>query len=262
LPNPISISGTAHIYGNVSANDQTNSYSSSMTSSGLVATSGVSAPSLPGYDRPAQVAAWQGAGSQTLTPSAATCASNSGTVTWPAKVKITGDVVISNNCTVIVSGDAWITGSFTMRNSAVIKVANTATVQPTIMVDGSGGVVTQQTSTIASNSSQIGMEFITFYSTNACTTATTSGGYCDTLTGSDLFNSEQVKTVDIGNQGAAAGSVFYAKYTKVTLGQAGSIGALLGQTIELGQSGNLVFTTTVVTGNYSYDVYFYDLATW
>jgi hypothetical protein len=106
------------------------------------------------------------------------------------------------------------------------------------------------------------MEFITFYSTNACTTATTSGGYCDTLTGSDLFNSEQVKTVDIGNQGAAAGSVFYAKYTKVTLGQAGSIGALLGQTIELGQSGNLVFTTTVVTGNYSYDVYFYDLATW
>src|SRR5262249_19641672 len=48
-PNPITISGTQpHIYGPVSANDQTNSYSSNMTSPGLTATSGVSAPSLPG----------------------------------------------------------------------------------------------------------------------------------------------------------------------------------------------------------------------
>jgi hypothetical protein len=257
-PDPITINGTQnHIYGTVNANNQTNSYSSKMTSTGLGATSGVAAPALPDFDRVAQVTA----AVNNLSPSAATCAGNSGTVTWPANVKINGDVTISNNCTVIVSGDVWITGNFKMRNSAVIRVSDSVTAQPSIMVDGVSGVTTTQTSTIATNSAQIGMEFITFYSTNACTTAT-GATYCQKLTGTDLYNSEQLKTIDIGNQGAAAGSVFYAKYTKVSLGQAGAIGALLGQTIELAQSGNLVFTSTVVTGNYSYDVSYYEFGSW
>jgi hypothetical protein len=257
-PNPITINGSqAHIYGAVSANDQTNAYASAMTSPGLTTTSGVSAPSLPGYDRVAQV----NAVTSTTTASAATCASNNGSVTWPANVKIVGDVTLSNSCTVTVLGNAWITGSLTLRNSAVMKLSNAVTTQPVIMVDGASGVATSQTANISTNSSQIGIEFITFYSTDSCTTAT-SGGYCDTLTGQDLYNSQLVETVDIRNQGGAAGSVFYAKYSKVTLGQAGSIGALLGQTIELAQSGNLVFTTTVVTGNYSYDVRYYEFGNW
>jgi hypothetical protein len=253
-PNPITMASNQNkIYGTVSANDQTNNYSSQMVNPGLVSTSGVSAPSLPGYDRVAQV----NAVTSTITAAAATCVSNSGTVTWPANVKITGNVSITNNCTVIVSGNAWITGSFNMRNSAIIKTASTVTAQPTIMVDGSSGVVTQQTSTVATNATSIGMEFITFYSGAACTLAT-DASYCDSLTGTNLYNAQSVTTVDIGNQGAAAGSVFYAKYSKVTIGQAGTIGALLGQTIDLAQSGNLSFTSTVVTGNYAYDVSFYD----
>ncbi|HEY2003790.1 MAG TPA: hypothetical protein VGH44_01590 [Candidatus Saccharimonadia bacterium] len=258
-PNPITMSGAqAHIYGNVSSNDQTNFYATKITNPGVQSTSGVIAPTLPGYDRVSQV----GAVASTITPSAATCTTNSGTVTWPANVKITGDVVISNKCTVIVSGNAWITGNFTMRNSAIIKVASGITTQPTIMVDGSTGVTTSQTASVATNSSQIGMEFITFYSTSSCTTGTTSATYCDSLSGSSLYNSQTVQTVSIGNQGAAPGSVFYAKYTQVTLGQAGTLGALLGQTINLSQSGNLVFTSTVVTGNYSYNVSNYQFATW
>jgi len=258
-PNPITIGSTqSHIYGNVSANDQENLYATQITSPGVQSTSGVSAPLLPGYDRVSQA----NAVASTITATAATCASNSGTVTWPANVKITGDVLIKNNCTVIVSGNAWITGNFTMRNSAIIRVADGVTTQPTIMVDGSSGVTTQQTASVATNSSQVGMEFIAFYSANSCTSGTTSGTYCDSLTGQDLYNSQLLSTVNIGNQGAAAGSVFYAKYTEVTLGQAGSIGALLGQTINLSQSGNLVFTSTVATGNYVYDVSNYELATW
>jgi hypothetical protein len=258
LPNPITINGTQpHIYGDVAANDQTNSYPLYMTNAGLGATSGVAAPSLPTYDRPAHAAAWAAAGSPTLTPAAATCAGNSGTITWPANVKITGNVEIKQSCEVIVSGPVWITGNFLMRNSALIRTAESVSTQPTIMVDGSGGVVTQQTSTIATNSSLVGMEFITFYSGNSCTLAT-DGTYCQTLNGPQLFSSKDIVTVDIGNQGAAAGSVFYAKYTKVTLGQAGEIGALLGQTIDLAQSGNLVFTSNVVTGNFEWGVSFYD----
>jgi hypothetical protein len=256
-PNPITLNNSAHIYGTVSANNQTNAYSSAMTNPGLTATSGVSAPTLPGYDRVAQV----NAVATTITASAATCASNSGSVTWPANVKITGDVQLSHSCTVTVMGNAWITGSFTMSNSAIIKVGNSVVTQPTIMVDGQNGVKSQNSATIATNSSQVGMEFITFYSTNSCTTATTAA-YCDSLTGQSLYDSQNVETVNIGNQGAGAGSIFYAKYSKVTLGQAGSLGAILGQTISLANSGNLVFTTTVVTGNYSYDVRYYEFSNW
>jgi hypothetical protein len=222
-PNPITINGTQpHVYGPVSANDQTNAYASNMTGPGLVATSGVSAPALPGYDRVVQV----NAVSTTWTPAQANC-SGSGpsaitSVTWPANLKITGDITISNSCTITVSGNVWITGSLTLRNSAIMKVGSGVTTQPTIMVDGSSGVVLQQTSSVATNATSVGMEFITFYSTNSCTTATTAATYCDSLTGTSLYNSQSLITINIGNQGAAAGSVFYAKYTEVTLGQGGS----------------------------------------
>jgi hypothetical protein len=69
-------------------------------------------------------------------------------------------------------------------------------------------------------------------------------------------------TVNIGNQGVAAGSIFYAKYSKVNLGQSGQIGAILGQTIALAQSGNLTFTSTAVSGNYAYNVSVYEVGYW
>jgi hypothetical protein len=263
-PNPITINGSQpHIYGPVNANEQLNSYPSNMTNTGLQNISGVSAPALPGYDRVAQVSAV----STTWTPAQANCSGNGKNaitaVTWPANLKITGDLTLTNSCTITISGNVWITGSFDMRNSSIIKVADSVATQPTIMVDGSNGVQTEQTSTVATNSTQVGMEFITFYSTNACSVGTNAGSYCDDLVAGghnqDLYNSQSTTTINIGNQGDAAGSVFYSKYTKTTVGQAGTLGALLGQTIDLGQSGNLVFTSTVVTGNYSYDVKYYEI---
>jgi hypothetical protein len=255
-PNPITLnSNQNHIYGSVIANGQvaTNYYPTQITNTGIVANTGASAPTLPTYDRVAQVTAV----ANNLTGAQASCSGNGTTVTWPANVKITGNVTMKNSCKIIVSGNAWITGSFSMSNSSIIQTGAGVTTQPTVMVDGLAGVSTSQTATVATNSSQIGMEFITFYSTNACTTATTSS-YCETLTGSDLINSQTVSTINVGNQGAASGSVFYAKYSQVTLSQGGSIGALLGQTISLAQSGNIVFTSTVSTGNYAYTVNFYE----
>jgi hypothetical protein len=253
-PNPITINSSQnHIYGSVIANDQQNQYSTQITNTGIIATSGATMPTLPTYDRVAQV----NAVANNLTGAQASCSGNGTTVTWPANVKITGNVTMTQSCKVIVSGNAWVTGSFAMSNSSVIQTGASVATQPTIMVDGAGGVTTQQTATVATNATNIGMEFITFYSTNACTTSTT-GGYCETLTASDLYNSQTIQTISIGNQGAASGSVFYAKYTEVSLGQAGSIGALLGQTINLAQSGNIVFTSTVSTGNYAYSVSYYE----
>jgi hypothetical protein len=245
-PNPITITNSAHIYGSVNANGQTDS--TGMSNVGLVSSSGVSAPSLPDYDRDAQKAAV----TSTMTGAAASCTSNNGTVTWAANVHITGAVTVSHSCTVLVSGNAWIDGSFTMTQSGIIKPGAAVTVQPTIMVDGSTGVILQNQAAIATNAGQIGLEFITFYSTAGCSPN------CTTVTGSDLYNSQNVETVNIGNQGAAPGSVLYARWTKLTLGQGGTIGAILGQTVALANSGTLSFVSTVSTGNYTYDVRFYE----
>lgn len=248
LPNPISIIGPqAHIYGSVKANGQIDS--SGMSNSGLVSSFGVSPPSLPDYDRAGQKAAV----TSSMTGAAASCTTNNGIVTWPADVKITGSVTISKGCTVLVAGNAWITGDFTMTQSPVIKPAASVTIQPTIMVDGSSGVNFNNQSSVATNSSGIGMEFITFYSTAPCSPD------CTTVTGTDLYNSQNLQTINIGNQGNAPGSILYARWTKIVVAQGGTIGAILGQTIVLGNSGNLSFVDTVSTSNYTYDVRFYEL---
>jgi hypothetical protein len=246
LPDPITVGNSAHIYGSVRANGQVNN--AGMSDPGLVGSSGVAAPALPDYDRAAQKAAV----TTTITGAAASC-SSSNTVTWPANVKITGNVTMSQSCNIIVSGNAWITGNFTMTQKPIIKPGAAVTVQPTIMVDGSSGVTFNNQASVSTNAGGVGMEFITFYSTASCSPD------CTTVTGTDLANSQNILTISIGNQGDAPGSVLYARWTKVSVGQAGTIGAILGQTIDLGNSGNLSFVSTVSTNNYTYDVRYYEL---
>jgi hypothetical protein len=248
-PNPITLgSNQNHIYGSVCSNGQT--VNTNMSNPGLVCNSGVAAPALPDYDRTGQKAAV----TNNLTGAAASCTSNNGSVTWPVNVKITGDVTVSHSCTVLVSGNAWITGNFTMSQSAIIKPAAAVTVQPTIMVDGSSGVTLNNQSSIATNAGNIGLEFITYYSAVGCSVSSDCA-----VTGANLYNSQNLTTISVGNQGAAPGSVFYARWSKVTVGQGGTIGALLGQTIDIGNSGNLSFVDTVSTNNYTYDVRYYEL---
>jgi hypothetical protein len=257
-PNPITIEGVQNmIYGTVNANGQTNAYSGQMVNSGLGAVTGVTAPSLPGYDRVAQKNAVVGSPIDAST----ICSGHSSTYTIPANAKITGDLTLTNSCTVTVTGNVWLTGSLDFRNQSKIIIADSVATQPTMMIDGLNGITLEQSSSIIPNASSIGMEFITFYSPSACTTAT-DASYCETLTGPNLQASQDLVTVSLGNSGNAQFSVFYAKYTKTTVGQKGTLGALLGQTIDLAQSGNLVFDSTVVTGNYSYDAGFYEFATW
>ena len=260
-PNPITLNSPQNaMYGAVLGNDQTNLYASQAKNTGI-ANSGTSVapPSLPPYDRVAQKNAVVGS------PIAASsiCSGHSSTYTVPANSEITGDLTLTNSCTVTILGNVWLTGSLTLRNSSSIVVDATVSSQPTFMVDGSSGVSLQQTSSIVPNASLVGVEFITFYAgaSVTCTTAT-DASYCDSLTGSNLFNAQTLQTVTINNSGNAKYSVFYAKYSEATVSQKGTLGAILGQTINLAQSGNLVFTSTVVTGNYSWDVDFYSVVNW
>jgi hypothetical protein len=244
-PNPITLSNNAHIYGAVTANGQTNS--SGMSNTGLVASSGATIPSMPTYNRTAQKAAV----TSTLTGANASC-SGSSNVTWPANVHITGNVTLSNNCTITVSGNAWIDGNLSTSNNTIMTPASTVSTMPTVMVDGSSGISLSNNSKIATNASNIGIQFITYYSTAACSPN------CATVTGTDLKNSQTVQTITLSNQGGGSGSTFEAMWTELTVSNGGTLGAVMAQTLQLSNNGNISFNSSSVGGTWSYDVRYYE----
>ena len=233
---PVTIGNKAHIYGSVWANDQVSTVG--MSDPGLVASSGVEPQALPIHDRTAQ----KTAAVNNLTGEAASCTTNNGTRTWPANVKITGDVTISHTCQVTIMGDTWITGSLSMLNSGQIIIDDSlSTTQPNIMIDGLLGVM-RNGSAIVSNSSNTGAQLINYWSTASCSPD------CADVTGLDLFLSRIVPTLILDNTGGATNSIFYSRWSQVLVSNTGSIGALVGQTVSLINSGTITFGTTVNPG--------------
>jgi hypothetical protein len=232
---PISIANTAHIYGTVKANNQTSG--TNMSNPGLTAGSGVSVQPLPTYDRAGQKAAV----ATTITGASAGC--SSGTKTWAANTKITGDVTVSGSCKVTVAGKIWITGALALKNTSQLIVSNAlGTTVPVIMVDGAAGAALTQCSQLASNSSGTGFELITFWANSACSPD------CSSLTGTGLANSRATTTISLAQTSAGPQTIFYAYWSQVDIGNSGQIGALVGQTINMHNTGTITFGTSVQTG--------------
>lgn len=227
--NPITIQNSARIYGTVKANHQISS--AGMSNPGLVASSGVPAQPLPAHDRDAQKAA-------ALTPAPpydTNWSCSSGSYNWPANLKIAGDVTISSNCRVTVAGDVWITGKLNISNSARLIVSDSlGSTRPTIMVDGPEAKFSNSVQ-LLNNSSGTGIQVISYWSNASCSPD------CSNVTGIDLYNSQNVVTIELNNSASGFSSIFYSKWTKVLLNNSGSIGALVGQTIELKNSGSISF---------------------
>lgn len=244
---PITIHNQAHIYGDVSANNQTNS--GGMSNGGLIASSGVEAPDLPDYDRDTHKTAV----AANLSGNEASCWGNQ-QITWPANVKITGTVNLSNNCQVTVAGPVWITGNLNISNRTVLRVANGVTSQPVIMVDGSGGFNLANQGTIAASSAGIGPKIITFWANSACSPD------CVDLTGTALANSQNQATINVGNQGLGAPAELYARWSKVQISNGGTVGKILGQTVQFSNTGSISFGLGVNTspGTTVWNVQFYE----
>ncbi len=244
--NPITMSNQAHVYGDVKANGQINT--SGLSNPGLTASSGVAEVTLPDYDRASQKAAV----TSTITGAAASC-NGSQSKTWAANVKITGNVTLSNSCTITISGNAWITGNLSLSNTSQLKVAAGVAATPTVMIDGSSGITLSNQTVVATNTAGIGVQFITFYSTASCSPD------CASVTGTNLNSSMNQTTVSLANQGLAASSTFYARWTALTLSNGGNIGAVLAQKITLSNSGNITFGSSGGSGgSYSWDVRYYE----
>lgn len=233
---PITLRNSSHIYGTVKANNQTSG--SGMTNSGLVASSGVTPQALPTYDRDGQKAAV----TTTITGSSASC-SGSQAITWAANTKITGNVTISNNCVVTVGGNVWITGTLTMSNSSKMVVADSlGSTMPVIMIDGLGGASFSNSSNLVSNATNTGFEIITYWSSASCSPD------CSNVTGQDLYNSRDQETIELNNSAQGAHTIFYARWSKVEINNSGQIGALIGQVVQLDNSGTITFGTSTGTG--------------
>lgn len=232
---PITLNNTASIYGAVCATNQTTG--TRMFTPGLQPSCVAPAVSLPPHDRQAQV----NAVTTNITGSAASC-SNSQSRTYAANTKITGNVTISNSCQVTVNGNVWITGNFNISNSSSIKVGSGVTTAPSIMIDGSSGATFSNSSTLLPNTANLGFKFVTYWSNSSCSPD------CSDVTGTDLFNSRNASTINLSNSSLGAGSTFYARWSKVTLANSGSVGAVMGQTIQLSNSGNISFGTNISSG--------------
>jgi hypothetical protein len=244
---PISITNPARIYGSVRANNQTNT--TGMSNPGLVASSGVTPQSLPTHNRTQQKA------NITQTQSTSyylNCDANNTTRTWPGRLKIVGNVTISKGCNIVLEGDVWITGNLTLQNSAKITVANNISLGgantvdprlPTLMVDGQQGINLLNSAILASNSSNVGMQAITYWSRASCSPD------CTDVTGVDLRNSRDDTTLKLDNNTEAPNSILYARWTQVNLANGGSIGAVIGQRVRLSNSAAITFGTSVTTGD-------------
>jgi hypothetical protein len=107
------------------------------------------------------------------------------------------------------------------------------------MVDGSSGLIVRNASGMQPNLAGTGFRVITYASTASCSPD------CVSVTGTDLYNSSNLVTIDIDNGFSGANTEFYARWSKVTAGNSGSIGALVGQSIEMKNSLAVTFGTSV-----------------
>lgn len=252
---PISTAWSTNIYGSVCATGQTNNNNGSgnpagnilpgSTGQGLIL--GCVAPPVvtPTYDRNAQIAAvtTTGAGNS----NAYVCNSFPFARSWPNKLKLTGNVSIASSCDVTINGDVYITGNLNIGGAAKIKVAdNLGTTRPRIIVDGT--ITTGGSAQIIANASGTGIHFISFKATASC------NPNCVTLTGNDLKNSQNVQTVSVGGAVNLPGMIFQAYWGKITIAGSGSVGAAVGQTVDMSGAGTITFGTELSSGDRTWTI--------
>ncbi len=243
---PISMAYSTNIYGTVCATNQTSTgpnpsgnIKPGVSGLGLKPNCVTPPGSIPNYNKAAHVAAVAvtGAGNNNTY----VCNSWPFTRNWPANLKLTGNVNVGGSCDVTINGNAYITGDFTLGGAAKIRVAETlGNTRPVILVDGKinvGG----SAQTIA-NSYGTGIHFVSMKSSAAC------NPNCTSLTGNDLKTSQNLETVLVGGGVSLPGMIFQANWGKLTLGGSGSIGAAVGQTVDMSGAGNIAFGTELSSG--------------
>ena len=232
---PITLTSNSSIEGRVMANNQTST--ARMSGPGLVSGT-VPAFKIPPPPNRAPIKSATEAGT-IMTGAAASC--DKSTVTWPANLKIVGNVEIDSGCIVTISGDTWITGNILIDSGSIVRIAEGLTRRPTIMLDGANGLILDSKSSILTNSNGVGGRFVTYYSTATCSPE------CTDVTGANLSASSKIKTIEFDSSAySTLGSEFIAAWTAINIDSRSQVGALSGQYIRI-ESQATVSDTTYLT---------------
>jgi hypothetical protein len=243
---PITMDYSTNIYGTVCATNQT-SYGPNpaknilpgSTGSGLVLGCIAPATTPPTYDRAAHIARMTT--TDVGTSNTYVCQSWPFDRTWPAKLKLTGNVSVDGSCNVVIKGDAYISGDLTIGGAAKITVDNSVgTTRPVIVVDGK--ITVGGSGQIIANSSGTGIQFVSFKSNASCASA------CTTMTGAQLKATQSLETINVGGAVNLPGMIFQAYWGKVTIGGSGNIGSAVGQSVDMSGAGTVTFGTKLSSG--------------
>ncbi|MDB5170292.1 MAG: hypothetical protein JWN82_688 [Candidatus Saccharibacteria bacterium] len=241
---PISLDRSTNIYGSVCATGQTskgpnNNIQTGSGGQGLIV--GCAAPDVPTptYSRASHIASMTTTGSGS--DNTYVCNSWPFDRTWPANLKLTGNVTIGGSCNLTIKGNVYITGTLTIGGAAHIKVDNSAGAsRPVIVADGK--ITVGGSAAITANSAGTGAEFISFASNAAC------GATCADITGTALKTTSTYETINVGGAVSVPGVVFNAYWGKATIAGSGNVGSAVGQTVDLSGAGTLTFGTVLSSG--------------
>lgn len=256
---PISTAWSTAIYGTVCATHQTsNNYPSGNPSGNILPGStglglqiGCTAPPVapPSYDKAAQVAAvTTTVAGNNINYNCSSWQNPNGFVrTWPANIKLTGNVNWQSSCDLTITGDAYITGNLNIGGAAKIRVANSVgTDRPVVIVDGT--ITTGGSAQMIANASGTGIHFISFKASASC------NPNCVTLTGNDLKTSQNQTTVNVGGAANLPGMIFQSYWGKIVLGGSGNMGSAIGQTVDLSGAGTITFGTALSSGDKTWTI--------
>lgn len=237
MPPPILVKSNAKIYGDVQTiNPSAVEEDKEDSIVDDVLGDGDPAPvALPGYGRQAQ----QDAVAETITGSEASDCSGSGDITWPANLKIIGDVVLESKCNVTVEGNVWITGTLEVKSNSDMRVRDGLAEAPVIMVDGENGIVLDSNVDLTENNNDKGFQFITYWSDAICSPD------CDDVTGSALYDSQGKTTILVKSNVEAKYAQFNARWSQAVIDSNGAIGAVAGQTVFLKSNATITFNVSV-----------------
>lgn len=251
---PISMDYSTKIYGNVCATGQTDVGPNNNITGGNGGTGlklGCVAPevSTPTYDRQSHISAVTT--TKTSNDNAINCSRWQSGVgfkrTWPANLKITGNVNVATSCDLTITGNVYITGNLTIGGAARITVDDSVgATRPVVIVDGTISV--GGSSSMIANDSGTGLQFISFKSTAACSPA------CTSVTGTDLYNSQRTQTVSVGGAANVPGMIFDSYWGKISIGGSGTIGTAIGQTVDLSGAGTVTFGTILSSGQRTWTI--------
>lgn len=252
---PITTAWSTTIYGTVCATGQTSNNNGSGNpagnilpgSSGSGLMIGCTAPPVqpPTYDRAAHISrvTTTGAGNS----DSYTCQAWPFDRTWPANLRLNGNTSVAGSCNIIINGDTYITGNLDIGGASRITVADSAgTNRPVVIVDGN--ITVGGSAQLVANSSGTGIQFISFRTNASC------NPNCTTLTGSDLKNSQDLQTVSVGGAVNLPGMIFQSYWGRATLAGSGSVGSIIGQTVDMSGAGTVTFGTGLSSGESTWTV--------